>query len=377
MNKDLKLGDVVVLKSGGTNMTVTQIRLGSNPGEVVVECTWFEGPCGDQKEKLSSYPIEALKKVSQQAKKVTTSPEIKEGLKKIKSPLPNESQSGFDQLVSLNAADELAKLLSNKEAKIRQLAAAGLAKLKYFPALPQLIDGLQDNGKKRVRAAVIKGVDDLIGLFGETAFKEVLSRIPKKGIHDHERDRWVKALATCMNENQANDSLQESLNEFKANSQNNTEAASGHTVRRIVNDHFEIILRASIASKRSLSPQLLIQAATAYGYRFGNESTNKIRNHIDVAEWLAESGVNYSSEVIELISGWARTAAQNIEYDLREGIIKRGSDWVAGYCIRLLKVAFKLNALNNEHLDSIVGEATLPELKPELSKFRMQMTLND
>ena len=96
-----------------------------------------------------------------------------------------------------------------------------------------------------------------------------------------------------------------------------------------------------------------------------------------MAEWLAESGVNYSSEVIELISGWARTAAQNIEYDLREGIIKRGSDWVAGYCIRLLKVAFKLNALNNEHLDSIVGEATLPELKPELSKFRMQMTLND
>ena len=79
MNKDLKLGDVVVLNSGGNKMTVTLIRLGSNPGEVVVECTWFEGPCGDQKEKLSSYPIEALKKVSQQAKKVTTSPEIKAG----------------------------------------------------------------------------------------------------------------------------------------------------------------------------------------------------------------------------------------------------------------------------------------------------------
>lgn len=180
-----------------------------------------------------------------------------------------------------------------------------------------------------------------------------------------------------MNENQANDSLQESLNEFKANWQNNIEAASGHTLGQIVNSHFKIILKASIASKRSLSPQLLIQAATAYGFRFGNKSTNKIRNHTDVAEWLAESGVNYSSEVIELISGWARTAAQNIESDLREGIIKRGSGWVAGDLIKLLEVAFKLNALNNEHLDSIVGEATLPELKPELSKFRMQMKLND
>lgn len=310
---------------------------------------------------------------------MTTSPEIKEGLRKIKSPLPNESQSGFDQLVSLNAAEELAKLLGNKDAKIRQLAAAGLAKLRYYPALPQLIDGLQSQvGMRRSHLAIIEGVDDLLVLFGERAFKEVLRGIPKRVIRDSESDRWVKVLAGCMNEHLANEALQESLNEFTANWQDKTIVVSaGTTLQQIAHNQFKIVLKASIASKRSLRPKLLIQAATAYGNRFGNESMDKIRNQIEVAEWLAESGVNYSSEVIEMISHWAQTAVRNIEYDLREGIIERCKEWMADDLIKLLKVAFILNALNSEHLDSIVSEATLPELKLKLSEFRTKITLND
>jgi len=62
VSEDLKVGDVVVLNSGGSNMTVTHILQGNDPGEVTVWCAWFEGPLGNQKEKHSSFPIEALKK---------------------------------------------------------------------------------------------------------------------------------------------------------------------------------------------------------------------------------------------------------------------------------------------------------------------------
>jgi uncharacterized protein YodC (DUF2158 family) len=370
MHQDLKLGDVVVLKSGGNNMTITHISQGSNPSEVIVECTWFEGPLGDQREKHSSFPIEALKK-TQKARNVTTPPEIREGLRKMKSPLTNERQNGLDQLVSNNAADELAKLLGNRNAEIRQLAAIGLAKLQYFPALPQLIDGLCDIGKKRSKEAAIEGVDELLPLFGEAAFEKILIRLPQRIIHTQECNRWVKALAGCMNENQANKSLQHSLDEFNAKGKDwQTITASGHSVASIVHDHFEIILRASIASKKNLSPKLLIQAATAYG----NRSSFKITRRKYFAEWLAESGVNYSPEVNAMISDWARTSVKIFEHDVREEISKGSS---ANDLIKLLEFAFKLNALNNEHLESIVDDATLPELKAQLSDFRTRRTLND
>ena len=64
MNEDLKVGDVVVLNSGGNKMTVTRISQGSKQGEVNVDCSWFEGPFGNQKREWTSFPIEALKKVS-------------------------------------------------------------------------------------------------------------------------------------------------------------------------------------------------------------------------------------------------------------------------------------------------------------------------
>jgi len=61
VNEDLKLGDVVILKSGGESMTVTHIEE-KKTGGFYVECTWFEGPYANQVIKNSIFPIEALKK---------------------------------------------------------------------------------------------------------------------------------------------------------------------------------------------------------------------------------------------------------------------------------------------------------------------------
>lgn len=62
LKTQLKVGDVVVLNSGGEEMTVTDIRPGSEQGEVNVQCSWFEGPFGCQKREWATFPIEALKK---------------------------------------------------------------------------------------------------------------------------------------------------------------------------------------------------------------------------------------------------------------------------------------------------------------------------
>ena len=61
VKEDLKLGDVVELRSGGKKMTVTHIEE-KKTGVVYVECTWFEGPYADQKLQNSTFPCEALKK---------------------------------------------------------------------------------------------------------------------------------------------------------------------------------------------------------------------------------------------------------------------------------------------------------------------------
>ena len=61
VNEDLKLGDVVILKSGGESMTVTHIEE-KKTGGFYVECTWFEGPYANQVIKNGIFPIEALKK---------------------------------------------------------------------------------------------------------------------------------------------------------------------------------------------------------------------------------------------------------------------------------------------------------------------------
>jgi len=61
VNEDLKLGDVVELRSGGKKMTVTHIEE-KKSGGFNVECNWFEGSYADQKIKNGTFPSEALKK---------------------------------------------------------------------------------------------------------------------------------------------------------------------------------------------------------------------------------------------------------------------------------------------------------------------------
>jgi formylglycine-generating enzyme required for sulfatase activity/uncharacterized protein YodC (DUF2158 family) len=60
VKEDLKVGDVVILKSGGKKMTVTHIEE-KKSGGFNVECNWFEGPYADQKIKNGIFPSEALK----------------------------------------------------------------------------------------------------------------------------------------------------------------------------------------------------------------------------------------------------------------------------------------------------------------------------
>ena len=65
-------------------------------------------------------------------------------LRKIRVSLPSLMENGLNELVRLNAPDKLMDLLGNKNPAIRELAACGLAKLRYFAALPGLIYGLND-----------------------------------------------------------------------------------------------------------------------------------------------------------------------------------------------------------------------------------------
>ena len=369
MNKDLKLGDVVVLKSGGTNMTVTQIRLGSNPGEVVVECTWFEGPFGDQKEKLSSYPIEALKKVSQQAKKVTTSPEIKEGLRKIKSPLPSRRQSGLDELVRLNATDKLMDLLGNKDPEIRELAAFGLAKLQYFPALPDLIDGLNVIEGKNPKD-LIPNVENLLVSFGESAIKEILKKIPEKGISRHRKNRWVTAISNVIiDDSEASQLLADVLNNFKSMVERRFKEdlpsyrfRYSWMTRDPVSTPLEIILEAVIVSEKSLEPKLLNDAATAY-VAYNHQ---KIGRRVDVLKWLAKNRQKKAAEVIQMIAEWARTAIQIYENEVREF----GDSEDTGYdVVAVLENAFKLEVVSSEEVVALVANATIPELVAKLKEM--------
>ena len=61
VKEDLKLGDVVELRSGGKKMTVTHIEE-KKSGGFNVKCNWFEGPYADQKLQNGTFPSEALKK---------------------------------------------------------------------------------------------------------------------------------------------------------------------------------------------------------------------------------------------------------------------------------------------------------------------------
>ena len=370
MNKDLKLGDVVVLKSGGTNMTVTQIRLGSNPGEVVVECTWFEGPFGDQKEKLSSYPIEALKKVSQQAKKVTTSPEIKEGLRNIKSSLPSRRQSGLDELIRLNATDKLMDLLGNKDPEIRELAAFGLAKLQHFPALPDLIDVLNVIEGKNPKD-LIPNVENLLVSFGESAIEEILKKVPEKGISRDRKNRWVTAISNVIiDDSKASQLLAYALRNFKSMVERRFKKDipsylyrySSWQSRDPVSTPLEIILEAVIVSEKSLEPKLLNDAATAYvAYNH-----HKIKRRVDVLKWLAKNRQKKAAEVIQMIAEWARTAIQIYENEVREF----GDSEDTGYdVVAVLENAFKLEVVSSEEVVALVANATIPELVAKLKEM--------
>ena len=288
MHEDLKLGDVVVLNSGGNNMTVTRISQGSNPSEVVVECSWFEGPFGDQREKHSSFPIEALKKHKKQ--KVMTPSEIKQGLRKLKGPLTSERQSGLDQLVSLNAADELVKLLGHRNLEIRQLAANGLAKLRYLPALPQLIDGLKMIEGRNARD-LIPNVENLLALFGDSALDQIIKKIPDEGLPRPIKYRWVTAIANVINnENQANQLLNDSLQVFLQMVEERLKETAARIRLSFMTDDpvctpFEVVLEAVIASNKSLDPTLLVEAATAYV----TYNHHKIRRRHEFLKWLEKS----------------------------------------------------------------------------------------
>ncbi len=56
MSEDLKAGDVVVLKSGGPNMTVTSV--GDHYGVQTAWCTWFDG----KKQQHGTFNLVALRK---------------------------------------------------------------------------------------------------------------------------------------------------------------------------------------------------------------------------------------------------------------------------------------------------------------------------
>ena len=75
VKEDLKLGDVVELRSGGKKMTVTHIEE-KKTGVVYVECTWFEGPYADQKLQNSTFPCEALKKDAVAPKVIKPDPSV-------------------------------------------------------------------------------------------------------------------------------------------------------------------------------------------------------------------------------------------------------------------------------------------------------------
>jgi uncharacterized protein YodC (DUF2158 family) len=57
MSEELKAGDVVELKSGGPEMTISSI--GDLRGEVRARCDWFEGSTS----KYGSFPVTSLRKV--------------------------------------------------------------------------------------------------------------------------------------------------------------------------------------------------------------------------------------------------------------------------------------------------------------------------
>ena len=75
VKEDLKLGDVVELRSGGKKMTVTHIEE-KKTGVVYVECTWFEGPYADQKLQNSTFPCEELKKDAVAPKVIKPDPSV-------------------------------------------------------------------------------------------------------------------------------------------------------------------------------------------------------------------------------------------------------------------------------------------------------------
>jgi|GEM_PF-6748389 len=367
MNEDLKLGDVVVLNSGGNSMTVTYILQRSDPGEVFVECSWFEGPFGNQKKMHSCFPIEALRKISQQSE-VATSKEIKESLRKIKSLLPSERQSGLEELVYLKAADELTTLISNKNVEVRQLAAIGLARLQHFPALPQLIDGLNVIEGRNARD-LIPNVENLLALFGESALNQIIKKLPEKVIHRHRKKRWVTGIANVIiNEKQANQLLNNSLGDFLQMVESRSKKAiGGHRFSSIIKDPsctpLEVILEAVIASDKSVDPVLLVQAATAYV----TYNHHKIWRRLDFSTWLAKSTCNQSIEVIEMVGKWASEAVQLYQYEIAE--FGSSEDCVHDV-IYLLETAVELHAVSHEEIDEYIEKASDTDLIKELHKMK-------
>lgn len=63
MNHELKIGDVVQLKSGGPKMTISKIILGyqTKKANGVVSCMWFNE---ENKPCEKDFKIETLKKIS-------------------------------------------------------------------------------------------------------------------------------------------------------------------------------------------------------------------------------------------------------------------------------------------------------------------------
>jgi uncharacterized protein YodC (DUF2158 family) len=62
---EIKVGDVVQLRSGGCRMTVTEVKQATTAGEGTrAQCDWFEDTdSGGQKREYGYFPIAALRKV--------------------------------------------------------------------------------------------------------------------------------------------------------------------------------------------------------------------------------------------------------------------------------------------------------------------------
>lgn len=71
MSEELKAGDTVRVKSGGADMTITNIA--DDYGTLTAWCVWHDG----KKKMEDTFPVVSLVKVEERKPKTTTAPKIR------------------------------------------------------------------------------------------------------------------------------------------------------------------------------------------------------------------------------------------------------------------------------------------------------------